>query len=235
MVEGKTKQVEKEEELSPIQAFVQKNQKTINIVALSVIGIVVIIFVLRFFVLKSTEEKENKASVALSRILPYIDAADYNKALYGDKAKKVRGENVIGLIEIVEKYGGTPQGKLAALYAGNCFLQLNKYREAIDYFEKASKAKAAIVKEGANAGKAASYEFLKDYRNAAKHWELAAELALPIGVKDRYRYFAALCYEKINQKDKAEAFYREIIGNNQSEFVGLAKAGLVRLGTIIDF
>lgn len=223
-----------EQEVGRFQQFVEKNRKLINISSVGIIVIVVLVFVVRYFVSKSEEEAESKASVAISRILPYLDVADYQHALYGDKTKKVRGENVIGLIEIVKNYKGTPQGKVAALYAGNCLLQLGKYTEALEYFKIALDSKSSIALEGASAGLAVTYESLRNYPEAAKYYELASTYALPTGVKNRYMYFAALCYEKIGEKAKAEKLFRQIIGDNQSEFVGLSKAGLVRLGIIIE-
>lgn len=217
-----------------LQLFIEENQKAINIGAIAVIALVVIIFVVRYFVSKSEEEKENKASVAISRILPYIENAEYEIALRGDKTKKVRGEDVIGLIEIVKKYKGVPQSYVAAVYAGNCYLQLEKYQEAIEYFKIALGSKSSIVLEGASAGLGVCYESLNNYSEAAKYYEMASNYALPVGVKDRYMYFQALCLEKLGDKKKAEKVFRTIIGNNQSEFVGFAKAGLVRLGTIIE-
>lgn len=240
MEREKVKEKEKElkegesQQKSKLQAFIEENQKAINIGALAVIGLVVLIFVIRYFVSKSEEEKENKASVAISRILPYIENAEYEIALRGDKTKKVRGEEVIGLVEIVKKYKGVPQSYVAAVYAGNCYLQLEKYKEAIEYFKIALGSKSPIVLEGASAGLGVCYESLNNFSEAAKYYEMASNYALPIGVKDRYMYFQALCLEKQGDKKKAEKLFRTIIGNNQSEFVGYAKAGLIRLGTIIE-
>ncbi|ROL58465.1 hypothetical protein D9V84_01685 [Bacteroidetes/Chlorobi group bacterium Naka2016] len=230
------KKVETEEtkEKSKFQQFVEQNQKAINIGALAVIALVVIIFVVRYFVSKAEAEKERKASVAISRILPYIDNAQYELALRGDKNVKVRGEEVIGLVDIVKKYKGVPQSYVAAVYAGNCYLQLERYRDAIEYFKIALDANSGIVLEGAAAGLAVCYESLGNFNEAAKYYEMAANYALPIGVKDRYLYFQALCLEKIGEKNKAEKLYRTIIGDNQSEFVGPAKSALIRLGTIIE-
>ncbi len=223
-----------EKEKSRFQQFVEENQKYINIGAGAVILIVVLIFVIRYFVSKSEQEKEIKTSTAISRILPYIENAQYEIALRGDKTRKVRGEEVIGLIDIVKKYKGVAPSYVAALYAGNCYLQLEKYRDAIEYFKIALDSKSNIVLEGASAGLGVAYESLGNYNEAIKYYEMASTYALPIGVKDRYLYFQALCLEKIGDKKKAEKLYRTIIGNNQSEFVNAAKSGLVRLGTIIE-
>ncbi len=223
-----------EKEKSRFQQFVEDNQKYINIGAGAIILIVILIFVIRYFVSKSEEEKEIKASTAISRILPYIENAQYEIALRGDKTRKVRGEEVIGLIDIVKKYKGVAPSYVAALYAGNCYLQLEKFREAIEYFKIALDSKSNIVLEGASAGLGVAYESLGNYNEAIKYYEMATTYALPIGVKDRYLYFQALCLEKIGDKKKAEKLYRTIIGDNQSEFVNAAKSGLIRLGTIIE-
>lgn len=234
VLERKRNEQEEEKGKSKLQLFIEQNQKAINIGALAVIAIVVIIFVVRYFVSKSEEEKERKASVAISRVLPYIDNAQYELALKGDKTRKVRGEDIIGLIDIVKKYKGVPQSYVAAVYAGNCYLQLERYLDAIEYFKIGLDAKSPIVLEGASAGLGVCYESIGNFAEAAKYYELASTYALPVGVKDRYLYFQALCLEKLGEKKKAEKLFRTIIGDNQSEFVGLAKAGLVRLGTIIE-
>lgn len=227
-------ETEEAREKSKFQQFVEQNQKAINIGAIAVIALVVIIFLVRYFVSKAEAEKERKASVAISRVLPYIENAEYEMALKGNKNVKVRGEDVIGLVDIVKKYKGVPQSYVAAVYAGNCYLQLEKYRDAIEYFKIALDSKSGIVLEGASAGLGVCYESLGNFSEAAKYYEMAATYALPIGVKDRYLYFQALCLEKMGDKKKAEKLYRTIIGDNQSEFVGPAKSALIRLGTIIE-
>lgn len=233
---NEVKDIEREEfqERNKLQLFIEQNQKWINIFALAVIAIVIIVFVVRYFVLKTEAENERKASVAISRVFPYIESAQYELALRGDKTRKVRGEDVIGLVEIVKEFKGVPQTYVAALYAGNCYLQLERYQDAIEYFKIAMDSKSNIVLEGASAGLGVCYESLGNYSEAAKYYELASTYALPVGVKDRYMYFQALCLEKIGEKAKAEKLFRTIIGDNQSEFVGLAKSGLIRLGTIIE-
>ncbi|MGQ9819655.1 MAG: tetratricopeptide repeat protein [Candidatus Kapaibacteriales bacterium] len=224
----------KETEPNKVQQFFDTYRIQINIGATALIVLLALIFVIRYFASKSEEERERKASVAISRVMEYLDKADYQRALYGDNTRQVRGEKVIGLIDIVKEYKSTPQGKVAALYAGNCFLYIEKYKEAIEYFSMALNSKAKTILEGANAGLAVAYEKVNNYDQAAKFWGNASNFADAIPIKDRYAYFQALCYEKLGQNVKAVELYRTIIGHNQSEFVGLAKGGLVRFGIIIE-
>lgn len=223
-----------ENEPNKVQQFFDTYRKQINVGAIALIALVALIFVVRYFASNAEEKKERKASLAISRLMEYLDNSDYQKALYGDNTRQIRGEKVVGLIDIVKEYKSTPQGKVAALYAGNSFLYLDKYTEAIEYFNEALNSKAKIILEGANAGLAVAYEKLNNFEQAAKYWGNAANFANAIPIKDRYAYFQALCLEKLGQKDKAVELYRTIIGHNQSEFVGLAKGGLVRFGIIIE-
>jgi tetratricopeptide (TPR) repeat protein len=219
---------------SVIQQYVDQNSKKIIGISIAVVIAVALFFVIRGIVQKNQEEDRQQASVTLTRILPYYQANDCQKALYGDPTKTVRNQKIIGLVEIVDKYKGTKQGKIAALYAGNCFLTLNKTDKAIEYFDIALDSPSQIVMEGASAGLGKSNELKGNYKDAASNYEKASGYSITYGAKDRYQFYAGLCYEKLGEKDKAEKIYREIVNANRSEFVGPAKTGLVRLGTIIE-
>lgn len=217
------------------QHFILNNGKAISYVSLGLIVVVVLIFVVKNMVQKNTDENQQKATVALDRIMPYYDAPDYKKALFGDSSRTVRGQRIIGLLEIINQYGGTLQENIAALYAGNSYLALNKTKEAIEYFEIALDSPSKIVLEGANAGLGACNEISGDYKEAANYYIKSAELAISDLTKARYNYYAAKSYEKSGDIESAEKLYREIIARNKySEFSNYSKAGLSRLGMKID-
>jgi tetratricopeptide (TPR) repeat protein len=217
-----------------VQNFVEENRKLVIGISLGVLVLAVLFFFIKNRIDESNREDSINASAAISRIMQYYQDGNYQKALNGDSAKKVQGEKVIGLIEIVNKYEGTDQGKYAALYAASALLNLNRYQEAKKYFEIALKSPAKIVQEGANAGLATVYEMEGKYKEAADYYEQAALIAVEQGLKNRYQFFQALCLEKAGDKEKAEKLYREVIGDNRSDYVNSAKAGLIRLGTIIE-
>ena len=217
------------------QHFIFNNSKVISYLSLGVIIVVVLIFVIKNIVQKNTDESQQKAIVALDRILPYYDAPDYKKALFGDSSRTVRGQRIIGLLEIIEEFNGTLQEKIAALYAGNSYLALNKAKEAVEYFEIALDSPSKIVLEGANAGLGSCNEILGDYEEAASYYVKSSELAISDLTKARYNYYAAKSYEKSGDIEAAEKLYKDIIARNKySEFSNYSKAGLSRLGMKID-
>lgn len=204
---------------------------------IAIISLLVIIPAIAFYIYwKNSEyDKTVQASVALSRIVDKYKSSDYTGALYGDSVSQVRGEDVIGLIEIIEDYESTPPGKLAALYAGNSYLSMKKSDEAMNYFEIAIKANSNIVLAGANAGYAVCLEESGDLEAAADHYNKAANLISQKNLKARYRFYAALNFEKAGNKNQAVELYNDIINSNDySEFANFAKSALLRVGTEIE-
>jgi tetratricopeptide (TPR) repeat protein len=220
--------------VAQMQSYIENNRKMVMGVSVGIIIVVIAVFLGKNWIEKTNEEKNINASFALSKVLPYIMGNDFEKALNGDKQALVNGKPVIGLVEIVKNYEGTKPGKVAALYAGNCFISLNKYAEAVKYFKISAESESAIIMEGANSGLGACSETDGKFEEAIQHYEKAVLLSKTPGTRNRYQYFQGLCYEKIGQKDKAEKIYREIVAENGSEFVGMAKGGLIRIGTIIE-
>ena len=228
-------EVETDNKILKIQQYIYNNSKKISYIAIGLIITVVLIFIINGTMKKSKSKKTQKAMVALSRIVPYYNAPDFKRALFGDSAKTVRGERVIGLIDIIDEYSGTEQATLAAFYAGNSYLTLNKATEAIEYFEKALDSKSNEVLQASYAGLGACYEILGNLDNAAENYQKASDLAISDNAIGRYSYYAARSYEKLNKKEKAEKIYKKIINKSKfSEFANYAKAGLVRLGIKID-
>lgn len=228
-------EVQTDNKILRAQQFIYNNSKAISYGLIGLIVVVTLIFILKNTFQKSAEEDKENAMVALTRILPYYEAPDYRKALYGDSSVTVRGEKIIGLLEIVEKYESTEQGKLAALYVGSSYLALNKAKEAIEFFEIATDSPSKAVLTGAFAGLGASYELLKDNEAATEYYLKASESAISEATKERYNYYAARIYENIGNKEAASKIYKEIISKDKfSEFSNYSKAGLVRLGMKID-
>jgi tetratricopeptide (TPR) repeat protein len=217
--------------LEKAQGFVQKNGTLISVIS------VVIIIAVAAMVYFSNQAEENKfkAINALSRIQAVYDSGDFDVALNGDPNMTVRGEEVLGLIDISDKYGSTEQGKLASLYAGNSYIALGDYANAKEYFEKASGSEAKLVRSGAYAGIAACQDKEGKYNDAASNYEKAANLSFENEIKFRYLLFAALNYEKAEKKDKAIQLYKDIVlMNERTQFADEAKLGLARLGTVIE-
>ncbi len=211
--------------------FVQTNR---NALIIAVVAIVVAVLGVSYY--RSVQSaKELEASLALSRISPYVEANDYEKALNGDPSKKMRGSDIIGLLAIIDQYGSTGAGKTAALEAGIAEMALNKFDAAEQHFEAASGSESDVVRASAIAGTAACLEHKSQYADAAKTYEKAIAISDKISGKDKYSYYAALCFEKANDKESAIKWYKNLILEFEySEFSSEARAGLTRLGTVVD-
>jgi len=183
----------------------------------------------------SHQQRVEEAATLLARVYSYYDNGEYERALYGDTTKTIRGEPIRGLLEIVRQYGDTGPGKVAAFYAGSAFLLLGDFQKARPYFERAAEAEAPLVRVGAYAGLAACTEEEGRLAEAARLYEKAATLGAPIGMAERYRFFAAYCYELSGNAQKAAQLYRQILLENEfSDFANEAKAGLARLGITFE-
>jgi len=202
------------------------------------IGLAVVIALIGIFYYYSYTSVKNaeKAATALSRIRPYFEQGEFSRALHGrDSVPAVRGESVPGLVDIVDSYGSTVSGRLAAMFAGEAFLNLNDYENANTYFTKATGSKSDLVKVGAFAGLGICYEKEENYKEAIKQYERASQLAEVPSMKGRYILYSALCYEKLGENQKAEELFRDLVNDRDYlEFANIAKSGLIRLGTIIE-
>lgn len=213
------------------QNFVEKYR---NIIIGISVGIIVIVAGLYFY-RNQQQEKSKQSAVALTRISGYYENDLYEKALNGDPDSTVRGEKIIGLLDIVNKFGGTSQASVAALYAGNCYINMQDYESAKKYFEKARSSESQIVKLGAMSGLGIIAEKNQDYQSAAKFYSDAAEISSDENTKSRYKFYSALSYEKQGESEKAIEIYREIVDKSAtSEFADLSKNGIARIGMKIE-
>lgn len=127
-------------------------------------------------------------------------AEEYELALNGDG-------NVLGFAQIIDEYGSKP-GMAVYLYAGICELQLGNWNEAISYL-KQYKGKDQILLGRATACIGDAYTGLEDYAAAAGYFEKAAKISDNV-FSATYLLKAGVTYEKLGQKDKALAAYRQI-------------------------
>lgn len=115
-----------ENALSKTELFIEKNQKTIWIVLSIIVAIVLIIFGIKKFYL---DPRSEEASRQIYKAQQQFEKGQYETALNGDG-------NYLGFLNVVSEYGSTKSGKLAAYYAGICYMKQEKFNEALTMFEK---------------------------------------------------------------------------------------------------
>ena len=126
----------------------------------------------------------------------------FNLALNGEG-------DVLGFLDIIEKYGSTPSGNLANYYAGLCYLYNGDYNNAIKYLEKFS-SDDLVFNSLAKSNIGDAYMQLGDYKKAADYYKKAAnedtnELTAPIILMK-----AGLAFEKANDYKSALTMYERI-------------------------
>lgn len=203
----------------------------------TIFGIIIVIVLAAvgyyYYSASQSEKATQEAAMALSKILPEYDAGNYVVALDGGTTSI--GIDAMGLVEIAKKYDGTNEGKLAALYAGNAYINSNQFVEARNYFDKATNSNAEVVQSGAYAGLALCDEEEGKLESAAENYKLAAEKLSEDVLKSKYLYFAALNFEQAGKKDDAKNIYQLVVElSENSEFGNKSKVRLSMLGTKID-
>ena len=109
------------------EAFIQKHKKGIII---SLVALAVIVAA-GFGISKWLNNREDKAQAQLSMGIALMQQGSeeaFNKALNGDGQYQ-------GFIKIANSYSFTDAANLAKAYAGECYVQMGKYDEAIKMLE----------------------------------------------------------------------------------------------------
>lgn len=120
------------------EAWVEKNQKLIfGIVAAVAVSVLGYILYQKFIFEPKQAEAANEVYQATSYFERALNASTtekdslFNLALNGNAGK-------YGLLDIADKYSGTPTGNVANYQAGMAYLNINNYQEAIKYLDQFS-------------------------------------------------------------------------------------------------
>ena len=132
----------------------------------------------------------------------YFEKDSFNLALNGDG-------NVLGFIEIVDKYSSTPSGNLAKYYAGLSYLYMGEYQNAIQYLEKFS-SDDLLLSNLAKANIGDAYMQLGEYRKAAENYKKAAASKTNDFSTPTFLMKNGLALEKSNDYSGALKVYEQI-------------------------
>lgn len=201
-----------EDALTSSEQFIERNQKMIVNVIIGLLAVICIYFGYDKFI---AEPQKTEAANQIFGAQNYFEKDSFNLALYGDG-------NVLGFIEVADKYSSTPSGNLANLYAGLSYLHIGEYDNAIKYLNKFSSDDLLLANMAiANIGDA--YMQLGNYKKAAEYYQKAAssrtndfstpsflmKQGLALEKADNYKE-ALKAYEKIEKQYPTSVEARDI-------------------------
>jgi len=173
------------------------NKRKISIAA----GIVVVLAVAVFFYVSNRKTKSEEAETKLSAVISLYDEGKYPESINGDSSG-----NVMGLIKIVDEYGGTESGQTAKLYLGNCYFNMKDYDNAMKQFEDYS-GKNDIIKASCLSGIGAVYDAKNDNKKAAEYFEKSAKVNKDIVINQENIFYAVRAYAQAGDKENAKRMY----------------------------
>lgn len=190
------------ERINKTEAFVNKNKKAI-IVALAVIILVV---VAGFAGHAWLSKREAKAQAQIGLGMQYLAMGTeegYTKALNGEGQYQ-------GFLKIAKEYSFTDGANLAHAYAGECYAQLGKYKEAIKQLEDFSTQGDITVSPAILGCLADCYASDGQIDKAIDTFKKAASKADNESLSPVFLLSAAQLLESQNKAEEAKALYEKI-------------------------
>ncbi len=192
-----------------LTAWIEKNGKLTGGIVIALVVLIGGYFAYKYFYIAPREEK---AQAAIFKGETYFGIKAYSEALNGDN----RG--YIGFLRIIDEYSGTKTANLAKAYAGICYAQQKKYKEAIEYLNGFS-ADDAIVAPMATAAKGDCYVELGDLDKATQAFLQAAKIAdrkakstegVNNTISPLFLMKAGVVYEQQKEYGKALEVYKKV-------------------------
>lgn len=189
-----------EETVNRWEQFFENNKKTIFTVMAAIVVVVAGGMIINSSVIVP---RQTRASEALFPGETYFVQGDFETALNGD------GLDFEGFEAVAEQYGSTKAGKLANLYAGLCYAQLDSTEMAIKLISK-FKGSDRMVSPAALGALAGCYADQGNLAKAVATYESAAKKADNRLLSPYYYFQAALIYEAMEKPEKALKLYKMI-------------------------
>ncbi|MFT3751247.1 MAG: tetratricopeptide repeat protein [Agriterribacter sp.] len=181
--------------------FWEKNNKSILVALGAVILLTGGYFVYKYW-FKMPENQ--KAVEAIAKAQQYFATDSLQKALNGDGQSS-------GFLKVISKYGSTPSGNLAKLYAGQTYLQLGDYNNAIKYLNDFNANGSAQTQAFVYGLLGDAYSELKKNDEAIDNYKKAAiTFDKNAALSSEYLYRAASLYEVMGKNKEAMELFKEL-------------------------
>lgn len=188
-----------QEKLISAENWLEKNSKVVIGVAA-----VIILAVAAYFGFQYYKQQQNQlAQEEMFQAVYYFESDSLDQALNGD------GNN-LGFLDIIDDYGITEAANLANYYVGVIYLKQAKFEPARLYLEDFS-SKDLLVQARAYSLIGDTYMEEKNYEDAARFYNKAANYKPNKFFSPAYLMKEALAYEKANQAEKAVEAYDKVI------------------------
>lgn len=181
--------------------FWEKNNKSILVALGAVILLTGGYFIYKYW-FKIPENQ--KAVEAIAKAQQYFATDSLQKALNGD------GQSA-GFLKVISKYGSTPSGNLAKLYAGQTYLQLGDFNNAVKYLNDFNANGSAQTQAFVYGLLGDAYSELKKNDEAIDNYKKAATtFDKNAALSSEYLYRAASLYEVMGKNKEAVELFKEL-------------------------
>ncbi len=187
-----------EEALSTTEKWIEDNQKTLWIIFIAVLVVAFGIY----GVSRYNKKRNETASSQIFKAQQYFENEQYENALNGD------GNN-LGFLDVIDDYGSTKTGKLAAYYAGISYMKLGNYEEALNYLKKYNN-NDQVLSAMALGAMGDCYMELNDLQSAASYYGKAAAKNPNEFTSPMFLMKQGLTYEILNDYAKALNAYQTL-------------------------
>ncbi len=196
------------------EEFVAANQKYIfGIVGVIAVGVLAFMGYTKFVQEPNEAKAANDVYTAQTYFMQAVDAVGetkdslYNLALTG-------GEGKLGLLDVIDSYKGTKTANLANYMAGLAYLNMNDYKNAVQYLDSYS-VDDEMTNSSALGAVADAYVQLHTEKNplladALSYYEKAIAVATNEYTTPKFLYKAAVVALELSKNDKAVTYLTRI-------------------------